>query len=42
MELPETMQPTSDRRILTWLGAWVLLAAGAVWIDRRRGTSPRP
>jgi hypothetical protein len=36
MDLPETMQPSSDRRLLTWLGTLAALTAGAVWIDRHR------
>jgi hypothetical protein len=36
MDLPETMQPSSDRRLLTWLGTFAALTAGAVWIDRHR------
>ena len=36
MELPETMQPSSDERLITWIGTLAVLAAGAVWINRRR------
>jgi hypothetical protein len=36
MELPETMQPSSDERIAGWIGVMVALSAGAVWINRRR------
>jgi hypothetical protein len=36
MELPETMQPSSDERIAGWIGVMVALGAGAVWISRRR------
>ena len=35
MDLPETMQPSSDQRILTWVGTLAALTAGAVWIGRR-------
>jgi LPXTG-motif cell wall-anchored protein len=36
MELPETMQPSSDERLITWIGTLAVLTAGAVWINRRR------
>jgi LPXTG-motif cell wall-anchored protein len=36
MELPETMQPSSDEHIAGWIGVMVALSAGALWINRRR------
>jgi LPXTG-motif cell wall-anchored protein len=36
MDLPETMQPSSDERIAGWIGAMIVLSAGALWINRRR------
>jgi hypothetical protein len=35
MELPETMQPSSDERLARWIGVFVALSAGAIWINRR-------
>ena len=35
MELPETMQPSSDGRLAGWIGVFVALSAGALWINRR-------
>jgi hypothetical protein len=35
MELPETMQPSSDERLAGWIGVLVALSAGALWIKRR-------
>jgi hypothetical protein len=35
MELPETMQPSSDQRVAGWIGVLVGLSAGAFWINRR-------
>jgi hypothetical protein len=37
MALPEHFQPSSDRRIAAWLGAFAALTAGALWIRRSRG-----
>jgi LPXTG-motif cell wall-anchored protein len=37
VELPESMQPSSDARILAWVGALAALTAGALWVNRRRG-----
>jgi hypothetical protein len=34
--LPEHWQPSSDRRILTWVAALTALTATAVWIRRAR------
>jgi LPXTG-motif cell wall-anchored protein len=36
MELPETMRPSSDERLITWIGTLAVLTAGAIWINRRR------
>jgi LPXTG-motif cell wall-anchored protein len=36
VELPESMQPSSDARILAWVGALAALTAGALWVNRRR------
>jgi LPXTG-motif cell wall-anchored protein len=36
MDLPESMQPSSDARILAWVGTLAALAAGALWVNRRR------
>jgi hypothetical protein len=35
MELPETMQPSSDERLVGWIGVLVALSAGALWLNRR-------
>jgi hypothetical protein len=35
MELPETMQRSSDERLARWIGVMAVLTAGAVWINRR-------
>jgi LPXTG-motif cell wall-anchored protein len=35
MDLPETMQPSSDERLAGWIGVLVALSAGALWIKRR-------
>jgi hypothetical protein len=34
--LPEHLQPSSDIRILKWVGALAALTAGAVFVKRRR------
>ena len=40
MALPEHYQPSSDARILTWVGTLAVLVAGAVWVRRSgRGRS---
>jgi LPXTG-motif cell wall-anchored protein len=36
MELPESMRPSSDARILAWVGTLAALTAGAAWVNRRR------
>jgi LPXTG-motif cell wall-anchored protein len=36
MDLPDSMQPSSDARILAWLGTLAALTAGALWVNRRR------
>jgi hypothetical protein len=36
MALPEHWQPSSDRRVLTWLGAMAAMTAGAIWVRRVR------
>ena len=36
MDLPEHWQPSSDRRILTWLGAFAALTTAAVVARRAR------
>ena len=36
MDLPEHWQPSSDRRILTWLGAFAALTTVAVAVRRAR------
>jgi LPXTG-motif cell wall-anchored protein len=36
MDLPDSMQPSSDARILAWVGTLAVLTAGALWINRRR------
>jgi hypothetical protein len=36
MTLPEHFQPSSDRRIVTWLTAFTALTAGALWVRSRR------
>jgi hypothetical protein len=43
MELPETMQPSSDERLAGWIGVLIALTAGAIWINRRKraGASDR-
>jgi hypothetical protein len=35
-DLPEHLQPTSDARLLRWIGALAAAAAGALWVNRRR------
>jgi hypothetical protein len=35
MELPVTMQPSSDERLAGWIGVMVALTAGAIWMNRR-------
>jgi LPXTG-motif cell wall-anchored protein len=35
-DLPQHLQPSSDARLLTWIGAMVVMGAGAAWIGRRR------
>jgi hypothetical protein len=35
MEVPETMQRSSDERLAGWIGVLVALSAGAFWINRR-------
>jgi MYXO-CTERM domain-containing protein len=35
-DLPEHLQPTSDARLIGWIGALAAAAAGAVWLNRRR------
>jgi LPXTG-motif cell wall-anchored protein len=36
MDLPESMRPSSDARILAWVGTLATLTAGALWVNRRR------
>jgi LPXTG-motif cell wall-anchored protein len=36
MDLPDSMQPSSDARILAWVGTLAALTAGALWVNRRR------
>jgi hypothetical protein len=36
MDLPETLQPSSDERLAGWIGAGIALTAAAVWINRRK------
>jgi hypothetical protein len=36
MSLPEHWQPSSDRRIVTWVGALATLTAAAFWIRNAR------
>jgi LPXTG-motif cell wall-anchored protein len=36
VELPQTLAPSSDARILTWVGGLAALTAGALWVSRRR------
>ena len=41
MDLPEHWQPSSDRRILTWLGAFAALTTVAVVVRRARPSETR-
>jgi hypothetical protein len=36
MELPDTMQPSSNRRILAWLGTFAAMTIGAAWVNHRK------
>jgi LPXTG-motif cell wall-anchored protein len=36
MDLPASMRPSSDARILAWVGTLAALTAGALWVNRRR------
>jgi hypothetical protein len=42
MDLPEHWQPSSDERILAWVGTLATLTAAAVWLRSARTRAQRP
>jgi hypothetical protein len=42
MALPDHWQPSSDERILTWVGTLATLTAAALWVRNARTRARRP
>jgi hypothetical protein len=42
MDLPEHWQPSSDERILAWVGTLATLTAAALWMRSARTRARRP
>jgi hypothetical protein len=41
MDLPEPLQPSSDERILAWVGTLATLTVAALWLRSTRTRAPR-